>query len=124
MRAWAASAAGAVLFIACGCAGHGHHHGAKIDPEIAQTIDSIWAVDNHAHPVLAPPQDATDREFDALPVDSMEPESDPPAYRPDFPQLQDAWKALWGFDERPPLDASGLRRLNAARSRVKTREGE
>jgi hypothetical protein len=124
MRAWASSAASAALFIACGCAGHGHHHGVKIDPEIARTIDGIWAVDNHAHPVLAPPQDATDREFDALPVDSMEPESDPPAYRADFPQLQDAWKALWGFDERPPLDAAGLRRLNAARSRVKTREGE
>ncbi|HEY6446457.1 MAG TPA: amidohydrolase family protein [Acidobacteriaceae bacterium] len=125
MRGWAAMAVTAALAASTGCA---HHHderaGPRIDPGIAQLIDSIWAVDNHAHPVLAPPQDATDREFDALPVDSLEPESEPPAYRPDFPEQQDAWKALWGFDEKPPLDAVGLQRLNAARARIKQREGE
>lgn len=114
----------AVLLAACGCAGH-HRVGPghEIDAGIAREIDSIWAVDNHAHPVLSPPADATDRQFDALPVDSLEPESVPPAFRPDFPALHDAWQALYGFDGQPPLDADGLKRLNDARHRVKQQQG-
>jgi len=50
-----------------------------VDPQIASAIEGIKAIDNHAHPVLADP---ADREFDALPVDSMEPQSDPVVYRP------------------------------------------
>jgi uncharacterized protein len=120
---WAVVACGALA--ATGCAGHRHHHGVRgVDPEIARQIDAIWAVDNHAHPVLAPPQDATDREFDALPVESLEPESPPPAYRSDFAELPAAWKALWGFDGAAPLDAAAQQRLNDARAQVKAREGE
>ena len=116
----------AVVLASCGCAGHHRRVGPgnNIDAGIAHEIDSIWAVDNHAHPVLSPPADATDREFDALPVDSLEPESVPPAFRPDFPALHDAWKALYGFDAQPPLDADGMKRLNDARSRVKQQQGE
>lgn len=95
-----------------------------IDAGIAREIDGIRAVDNHAHPVLAPPLDTRDREFDALPVSAMEPQSDPPSYRADFPLLGAAWKALYGFDTAPPLDAPGLQRLNAARARVAAQEGD
>jgi len=95
-----------------------------IDPEIAEIIATTPAIDNHAHPVLPPPNDSTDRNFDALPVDNMEPETDPVAWRPDNPELAAAWKALWGFDGSPPLDAEGMKRLNAARQVVKAREGE
>lgn len=96
----------------------------EIDPGIAQQIADIWAVDNHAHPVLASPLDKTDRGFDALPATSLEPQSDPVALRPDFPLLGAAWKALYDFDTPPPLDAAGLKRLNEARDRVKTQQGE
>jgi uncharacterized protein len=96
----------------------------SIDPALARQIDAIWAVDNHAHPVLAPPLDATDRNFDALPVSNLEPQSDPVASRPDFPLLGAAWKALYGFDAAPPLDAEAMKRLNVVRARVKEREGE
>ena len=50
-----------------------------VDPQLAAAISGIRAIDNHAHPVLAA---AGDREFDALPVDNMEPQSDPVAMRP------------------------------------------
>src|ERR1035441_7162499 len=50
-----------------------------VDPQLAAAIAGIKAIDNHAHPVLAAPGD---REFDALPVDHMEPQSDPVAMRP------------------------------------------
>ena len=95
-----------------------------IDPEIAEIIATTPAIDNHAHPVLPPPNESTDRNFDALPVDNMEPETDPVAWRSDNPQLTMAWKALWGFDEPAPLDTEGIKRLNAARQVVKEREGE
>ncbi len=99
-----------------------------IDPEIGGVIASIKAFDNHAHPVLPPTlssgPDGTDREFDALPVDNMEPETDVVAWRTDNPQLRDAWHALWNFDaDKLPLDADAMKQLSAARGRVKTREG-
>ncbi len=94
-----------------------------IDPELAALIASTPAIDNHAHPVLPPPNDATDRDFDALPVDSMEPQTDVLAWRPDNPQLAPAWLALWGFAGTPPLNAAGMQQLAAARARVKGREG-
>jgi predicted TIM-barrel fold metal-dependent hydrolase len=50
-----------------------------VDPQLAAAIAGIKAIDNHAHPVLTAPGD---REFDALPVDHMEPQSDPVAMRP------------------------------------------
>ena len=94
-----------------------------VDPEIAATIASIKAFDNHAHPVLPPPADKSDRNFDALPVDNMEPQTDIVAWRLDNPQLLDAWHALWGFDPpKLPLDADGMKQLEAARQRIKTRE--
>jgi hypothetical protein len=112
--------------VSCG----GHHTGSgdavarAVDPGMAQAIDVIQAIDNHAHPVLAPPLDAGDREFDALPVSSLEAQSDPPALRPDFPLLGAAWKALYNFDTPPPLDAAGLQRLNNVRARVRAQQGE
>jgi hypothetical protein len=117
----------AFLLVLTSCSGrHVAESGASpaIDPGIAQAVASIRAIDNHAHPLLAPPLDATEKEFDALPVDSLEPESDPPAMRPDFPLLGAAWKALYGFETPPPLDAAGLERLNNARARVKAEHGE
>jgi hypothetical protein len=97
------------------------------DAELAAQIYSTKAIDNHAHPVLPPPNDRTDRDFDALPVDNMEPATDVVAWRADNPQLPAAWKALWGFEVpanfQGPLDAEGMKRLQAARAVVKAREG-
>lgn len=95
-----------------------------VDPAIAHVIDSIPAIDNHAHPVLSPPADATDREFDALPVDNMAPQTDPVALRPDWPPLADAWHALFGVNLKPPLTGEQMKQLDAARAQVKAREGE
>src|ERR1017187_3730246 len=50
-----------------------------VDPQLATAIAGIRAIDNHAHPVLTAPGD---REFDARPVDNMEPQSDPVVLRP------------------------------------------
>ncbi|HEX5283734.1 MAG TPA: amidohydrolase family protein [Bryocella sp.] len=92
-------------------------------PQLAREIDSIPAIDNHAHPMLSPPADATDREFDALPVDNMAPQTDPIALRPNWPPLHDAWQALFDINLQPPLTSDTQKQLEAARTRVKAREG-
>jgi hypothetical protein len=74
--------------------------------------------------MLSPPADASDREFDALPVDSMAPQTDPVALRPDWPPLHDAWQALFDIALQPPLKPETQKQLDAARARVKAREGE
>jgi predicted TIM-barrel fold metal-dependent hydrolase len=101
-----------------------HAQQPSILPDLAKEIDSIPAFDNHAHPVLSPPADATDREFDALPVDNMAPQTDPVALRPDWPPLAHAWHALFGVDLQPPLTPETMKELDTARARVKAREGE
>ena len=95
-----------------------------IDPGLFEVIASIRAVDNHAHPVLPPSADPHDRNFDALPVDNMAPETSAVALRPDNPQLAQAWAALWHVSITPPLTAETTQTLAAARSRIQTREGQ
>jgi hypothetical protein len=94
----------------------------SIDPTIAAQIAAIPAIDNHAHPLLSPPDYATDRSFDALPVDNMEPYTDPAGMRHDLPALHDAWQALFHFNGQPPLDASGLNQLNVAREQIRQQQ--
>lgn len=65
--------------------------------DLESEIARIRAIDNHAHPVRVVGGGGQDREFDALPVDNMEPESDPVYFRPGAPGTLDAWRALFGF---------------------------
>ncbi len=66
------------------------------DPDLAAEIQNIRAIDNHAHPVrVVKPGEPADRGFDALPVDNMEPESDPVNTRPGMPALLEAGRTLY-----------------------------
>ncbi|MFN7996065.1 MAG: amidohydrolase family protein [Bryobacteraceae bacterium] len=89
----------ALVFTSCG----GAH-----PPDISADVARIRAIDNHAHPVTVDP---LDRGFDALPVDNMEPASDPLALRPGAPGVLEAWKALYGynFDDLKPEHANELK---------------
>ena len=59
-----------------------------VDADLAAEIARIRAIDNHAHPVRVMPKGQQDPFFDALPVDNMEPASDPLALRPGaFPKV-------------------------------------
>jgi uncharacterized protein len=72
------------LLLLSGCA---RESAPNIDPMLAADIAQIKAIDNHAHPVR---NVAGDREFDALPVDNMEPSSDPAIFRPGSPVVKEA----------------------------------
>jgi hypothetical protein len=65
-------------------------------PDIAAEIARIRAIDNHAHPVRVVGPGEQDREFDALPVDNMEPASDPVYLRPGAPGILQAQRTLLG----------------------------
>ncbi len=94
-----------------------------IAPTLAEQIAAIPAIDNHAHPLLSPPAYATDRNFDALPVDNMQPDTDPYDMRPELLALHDAWQAIFHFNGQPPLDAAGLKQLDAAREATRQQQG-
>lgn len=67
------------------------------DPELLAEIQKIRAFDNHAHPVrVVGAGEKPDRGFDALPVDNMEPASDPLTFRAKNPQVAEAARALYG----------------------------
>jgi predicted TIM-barrel fold metal-dependent hydrolase len=68
-----------------------------VDAQLAAEIARIKAIDNHAHPVLAAPGD---REFDALPVDNMEAQSDPVSLRPKSESARAATAALYGSSSK------------------------
>jgi predicted TIM-barrel fold metal-dependent hydrolase len=74
--------AGLIVWSGCGRAPE-----PAIDPALAADIAQIKAIDNHAHPAR---NVAGDREFDALPVDNMEPSSDPAIFRPGSPAVKEA----------------------------------
>ena len=60
----------------------------RVDPQLASEIEKIKAIDNHAHPVR--PGNPPDNDFDALPVDHMEPYPEPVRTRPDSPIAAEA----------------------------------
>jgi len=88
-------------------------------------IEQTKAIDNHAHPRPPHARFHKDRDFDALPVDNMEPESRRGRAAPRFSALADAlgrrFSALTGH---LPLDANQLSALNQARARVRQQRGE
>src|SRR6202789_2494081 len=116
--------AAAILFFAIVDQTRAQSGNLSIDPTLAAQIAAIPAIDNHAHPLLSPPGYATDRNFDALPVDTMEPYTDPAGMRPTLPALGAAWKTLYNFDQQPPLDANGLKHLDELRAQVRRQQGE
>ncbi|HZR23766.1 MAG TPA: hypothetical protein VFA59_09280 [Vicinamibacterales bacterium] len=72
-----------------------------VDADLAREIAGIKAIDNHAHPVRpTPPGETPDNEFDALPVDNLEPQSDPLRQRADSPEPTRARQQLYGGTDK------------------------
>lgn len=90
--------------------------------EFLAQIERIPAIDNHAHPVCPPATVPGDRDFDALPVDNLEPESDPVLMRPSNPDLRLAWKALFRFSGNPGT-RDETRQLQTAREVLQKAQG-
>ena len=90
----------AVLGLTVGCSG-GAGDATGVDRQLAQEIAKIRAVDNHAHPVRPTAEGETpDLEFDALPVDNLEAQSDPIRQRGKSPIVADAHTQLFGASDK------------------------
>jgi uncharacterized protein len=69
----------------------------QVDPAIAAEIAKIKAIDNHAHPVLP---GAGDTGYDALPVEHMEPYTEPARMRAGSPLAAEASRQLFGAAQK------------------------
>jgi predicted TIM-barrel fold metal-dependent hydrolase len=67
-----------------------------IDSQLAAEIAKIKAIDNHAHPVRPTLGNDKDVDYDALPVETMEPSTEPVRTRQGSPLALDASHALFG----------------------------
>ena len=73
---------------------------ARVDPQIAAEISRIKAIDNHAHPVRPVGEgEKPDTDYDALPVESLEPQSDWVRARPGSPDLVAAHRQIFRGDK-------------------------
>ena len=72
----------------------------QIDPVIAAEIAKIKAIDNHAHPVLPA---AGDTEYDALPVEHMDPYTEPVRTRVGIAPAAEASRQLFGNAQKRAL---------------------
>lgn len=79
------------------------------DPDLLKEIQGIPAVDNHAHPVRPTGAgEAPDRDYDALPVDNLEAQSDPVRLRNDAPELAEARRMVKRGEPAKVLDQLGI----------------
>ena len=79
------------------------------DPDLLKEIQGIRAIDNHAHPVRPTAAgEAPDRDYDALPVDNLEPQSDPVRLRSNSPELIEARRMIQHGDPAQVLDQLGI----------------
>ena len=67
-----------------------------IDSELAMLINRIKAIDNHAHPVRVTGANEKDTDYDALPVEAMEPYTEPQRPRSGNPDTLSASRSLYG----------------------------
>ena len=79
-----------------------------VDPQLAQEIAKIKAIDNHAHPVRPTTAgEKPDEEYDALPVDNLETQSDPLRQRAGAKEVIEARQQLFGSDKAGAIRTHG-----------------
>lgn len=79
------------------------------DPQLLTEIENISAIDNHAHPVRpVAAGESPDRDYDALPVDNLEPASDPVRLRSNAPELAEARRVMKRGEPAKVLDQLGI----------------
>ncbi len=93
----------------------------QIDPQLMSYIDSIQAIDNHAHVVA--PDFAHDVNYDALRCEILPPGTAlAPANTRFGPDVQGAWKALYGVSAESD-SPENLKKVEAGQAEARQREG-
>ncbi len=96
----------------------------KADPSLLAEIYKIKAIDNHAHPLKYVAEgEKADDEYDALPLDVMEPFPLPVRLNPANAEFIRAWHDLYGYRHDDMSDAH-RRELMGAKERALKERGE
>ena len=96
----------------------------KADPSLLAEIYKIKAIDNHAHPLKYVAEgEKADDEYDALPLDVMEPFPLPVRLNPANAEFIRAWHDLYGYRHDDMSDAH-TRELVGAKQRALKERGE
>jgi predicted TIM-barrel fold metal-dependent hydrolase len=106
-----------LLALAAG-AGCAHAPEPSVDPALSAEIARIKAIDHHAHPVRpASPGQIPDTDYDALPVETLAPQTNPIRMRPGSPQAAQARRFLGNPKPDPVsvLDRLGIETMFANR---------
>jgi predicted TIM-barrel fold metal-dependent hydrolase len=107
-------AVGLVVVLSTGCG-----NPPNIDPVVAREIAKIRAIDNHAHPVRPTAAgEKPDDEYDALPVDNLEPQSDPVRQRANSNDVAEARRQLFPDGKAEAARAQGSNYANWILDRV------
>jgi predicted TIM-barrel fold metal-dependent hydrolase len=94
------------------------------DPQLVAEIAKIKAIDNHAHPLrFVAEGDKPDDEYDALPLEGLEPFALPPRLNPANPEYVGAWRALFGY-KHDDMSEAHVKELLAAKTRVMRERGD
>jgi predicted TIM-barrel fold metal-dependent hydrolase len=94
------------------------------DPQIVAEIAKIKAIDNHSHPLrYVAAGEKPDDEYDALPLEGLEPFSLPPRLNPTNPEYIGAWRALFSYSH-DDMNEPHVKELLATKQRVMRERGE
>jgi predicted TIM-barrel fold metal-dependent hydrolase len=94
------------------------------DPALAAEIAKIKAIDNHAHPLkIVAAGEKADDEFDALPLDSIEPFALPPRLLPSNPEFITAWRNMYGYGHKD-MSEPHVAELLAVKQRIMRDHGD
>jgi len=96
----------------------------RADPDLLAEINNIKAIDNHAHPLrYVSPGERPDDEFDALPLDNIDPFPLPVRLSPTNPEFIEAWAKLYGYSHNDMSDKH-VQELLGVKQRVMREQGE
>src|SRR5687767_8127472 len=95
-----------------------------LDSSLYQYIKRIKAIDNHAHPMLAPrAAEPADSDFDALPLSGIPAFPFPVRLRGDNPELIEAWRDLYDYPHADRSDQH-LADLRERKARIKQQQAD
>src|SRR5438876_10679847 len=90
----------------------------RADADLVNEISKIKAIDNHAHPLKYVAEgDKPDDEFDALPLDAVEPFPLPVRLKLDNPEFIGAWRTIYGYTHSDMSEAH-VRELLDTKQRI------
>ena len=94
------------------------------DPSLMNEISKIKAIDNHAHPLKYVAEgEKPDDEFDALPLDAIEPFPLPSRLQLDNPEFIGAWREIYAYAYND-MSGAHIQELLKTKQRVMRERGE